>query len=222
MKESAKSIQLKGKGAALQVSFSEALPSIAEVLRTLRDAGDMVSGVPLVFDFGALDVSRDWVIRLMIDVIGPMGLSVKGWHAASEVGAEALSSLGLSTDAESRPVMADSTTAILWNPLRSGQLLQHDGDIILVGNLHDGAEIQATGSICVLGQLKGVVHAGCGGDNSMSVIACSYMANHIRIGTMVSTTRDPAECSWWGKAVSVSLKGGVFVARELKLDRAGD
>lgn len=56
------------------------------------------------------------------------------------------------------------------NVLRSGQEVTYDGDVLFVGNLHQGATLKATGSIFVLGEVAGVVHAGYP-DNPDAVIA---------------------------------------------------
>ncbi len=215
--EAKHSIRLRGRGAALQVTFEDsAVPSIPEVLREFRDAGSLVTDFPLQFDFGDLEVRREWMARLIFDVIYPLNIRVRGWTTSNPETQAALASLGLAASECDRPVISDGTLRILWTPLRSGQSFHHDGDIILVGNLHDGAELTATGSICVLGQMKGLVHAGSGGDNSAAVIALSYMANQLRIGSLVSNTLDPAQCSWWGKAVAVGASGESLVVRYIQ------
>lgn len=44
--------------------------------------------------------------------------------------------------------------------LRSGQKVQYDGNIIIIGDVNDGCQIFATGSIIIHGKLAGDVHAG--------------------------------------------------------------
>lgn len=56
------------------------------------------------------------------------------------------------------------------NVLRSGQEVNYDGDVLFVGNLHQGATVKASGSIFVLGEVAGIVHAGYP-DNPEAVIA---------------------------------------------------
>ncbi|MEJ1323927.1 septum site-determining protein MinC [Latilactobacillus sakei] len=45
------------------------------------------------------------------------------------------------------------------NVIRSGQEVNYVGDVLFVGNLHQGAVIKATGSIFILGSVAGIVHA---------------------------------------------------------------
>jgi len=48
--------------------------------------------------------------------------------------------------------------------------------------VNDGAEIFASGSICVWGRLKGVAHAGLDGHEEHTVIAGVFEAKQVRIG----------------------------------------
>ena len=59
----------------------------------------------------------------------------------------------------------------LRTSFRSGQSISHNGNIIILGNVNPGAEIFATKNIIVLGKAKGLLHAGCLGDSSASILA---------------------------------------------------
>ncbi|WP_338777391.1 septum site-determining protein MinC [Metabacillus sp. FJAT-52054] len=59
--------------------------------------------------------------------------------------------------------------------VRSGQVLQVEGDLLLIGDVNPGGTVIANGSIFVLGALRGTAHAGYNG-NSRAIIAASVMA----------------------------------------------
>lgn len=59
--------------------------------------------------------------------------------------------------------------------LRNGQKIEFEGSVIVVGDVNPGAEIKAGGNIIILGQLKGMAHAGCKGMTDAFVSAI-YMA----------------------------------------------
>ena len=75
--------------------------------------------------------------------------------------------------------------------LRSGQKLFSEGHLIVQGDVNPGAELKALGNIVVLGTLKGIVHAGAGGDRSASVSALVLSPTQIRIADVI--TRAPDE-----------------------------
>lgn len=74
--------------------------------------------------------------------------------------------------------------------LRGGQFLSHKGSIVLIGDVHIGAEVRATGNIIVMGALKGTAHCGYGG-NENTFISAVYMAPmQLRIGDLITTFPD--------------------------------
>lgn len=211
-------LAFKGVKDGIKVTFGDLLPTVDQVVAELEVAGNLLT-LPLFFDFGALPITRRWMADLYGRLITELNVTVTGFTAESEEGGLVLAGMGFNDAPQTRRSTVENSTAILSKALRTGQLLEHDGDVVLVGDLHTGAEICATGNVIVLGQLKGLVHAGCAGDDSKYVISLRYLANQIRIGGKVSVIREPAECPWWGKGVNVHLKNGVFAASELKLEK---
>lgn len=59
--------------------------------------------------------------------------------------------------------------------VRSGQILEVPGDLLLIGDVNPDATVRAGGSIYIMGQLRGIAHAGFSG-NDQAVIAASVMA----------------------------------------------
>lgn len=73
--------------------------------------------------------------------------------------------------------------------VRSGQRIEYDGNIIVMGDVNPGAEIVASGDIVVLGKLRGTAHAGAKGDKKAEVFAFQIKPVQIRIGEVY--TRAP-------------------------------
>ncbi|HBU12606.1 MAG TPA: hypothetical protein DEB31_07755, partial [Clostridiales bacterium] len=57
----------------------------------------------------------------------------------------------------------DAQSVFINGTVRSGQRIESEGDIVIVGDVNPGAEVIAGGSIAVFGKLRGLAHAGCGG-----------------------------------------------------------
>lgn len=69
--------------------------------------------------------------------------------------------------------------------IRSGQVVQVTGDMLLIGDVNPGGCVMATGNIFVLGSLKGIAHAGYNG-NRESIISASFMeASQLRIADVM-------------------------------------
>lgn len=75
--------------------------------------------------------------------------------------------------------------------VRSGQTVQHNGDLLLIGDVNPGGTLLSTGDIYVLGALRGVAHAGMDGRTD-AIIATSLMRpTQLRIADVIS--RPPEE-----------------------------
>ncbi|RNB70141.1 septum site-determining protein MinC [Brevibacillus invocatus] len=70
--------------------------------------------------------------------------------------------------------------------IRSGQVLEMEGDILLLGDVNPGGTIRSTGSIYVLGHLRGYAHAGFSGDTEAIIAAAVMNPTQLRIGEVVS------------------------------------
>lgn len=95
--------------------------------------------------------------------------------------------------------------------LRNGQKIEFDGSVVLIGDVNPGAEIKATGNIIILGQLKGMAHAGCQGMLDAFVSAVYMAPVQLRIGDII--TRFPEENKRGPKSPEYAFvqEGQIFV-----------
>jgi septum site-determining protein MinC len=82
------------------------------------------------------------------------------------------------------------TGLIIRRTIRSGQSVRHTGAIIVIGDVHSGAELIAGGDVIVWGKLHGTVHAGAFGDEEAVVCALDLMPMQLRIGRQISRSPD--------------------------------
>ncbi|MCI8411479.1 MAG: septum site-determining protein MinC [Clostridia bacterium] len=69
--------------------------------------------------------------------------------------------------------------------LRSGQKIETEGSIVIIGDVNSGAEVIASDNIIVLGSLRGLAHAGAKG-NKQAIIAAGLVDTvQIRIANIV-------------------------------------
>lgn len=86
--------------------------------------------------------------------------------------------------------MTDENTILVQRTLRSGQSLHFEGNVVILGDVNPGAEVVATGSVVVMGVLRGVVHAGAGGDGSAAVYAFRLQPTQLRIANHITRAPD--------------------------------
>ena len=80
----------------------------------------------------------------------------------------------------------EGDTELITHNLRSGQKVLVHGNAVILGDVNPGAQVSATGSIVVMGTLRGTVHAGFQGDQNAYVVALRMQPTQIRIADRVS------------------------------------
>lgn len=74
--------------------------------------------------------------------------------------------------------------------VRSGQVVQHAGTVVVYGDVNPGAEVIAGGDVLVWGKLRGVVHAGAAGNENAIVGALILAPTQLRIGGQIARAPD--------------------------------
>lgn len=81
--------------------------------------------------------------------------------------------------------IAMSETKFHRGSLRSGQKIESEGSLVIIGDVNSGAEVVASDNIIVLGALRGLAHAGARG-NKQAIIAAGLVDTvQIRIANIV-------------------------------------
>lgn len=87
--------------------------------------------------------------------------------------------------------LEDEYTKFYTKTIRSGQLLESNGNIVIIGDVNPGAELVAAGNIVIMGTVKGTVHAGARGNREAVVAALNLSPTQLRIADVI--TRSPDE-----------------------------
>ena len=78
-----------------------------------------------------------------------------------------------------------SETTFHKGSLRSGQKLEIEGSLVILGDVNSGAEVVASDNIVVLGNLRGLAHAGAKGNKRAIIAAGRLDTVQIRISNIV-------------------------------------
>ncbi|MBC8531548.1 septum site-determining protein MinC [Gehongia tenuis] len=84
-----------------------------------------------------------------------------------------------------QPVRETGECLFVRRTVRDGEKLSSDGHIVVIGNVEEDGEVNARGSIVVLGTLRGRAHAGLQGDERAVIAAGSLMASELSIASSV-------------------------------------
>lgn len=84
----------------------------------------------------------------------------------------------------------EGRTKFIKKTIRSGQVINFQGNIVIIGDVNSGAEIQAGGNIVVLGALKGNVYAGNTGNRHAIIAAYILQPQILRIADIMTRSPD--------------------------------
>lgn len=78
-----------------------------------------------------------------------------------------------------------SETKFHKGSLRSGQKIEFEGSMVILGDVNGGAEVVASENVVILGTLRGVAHAGANGNTNAIIAANKIEAPQIRIANKI-------------------------------------
>ena len=87
---------------------------------------------------------------------------------------------------------SDPKTACMFykGTLRSGQVFESDGSVVVLGDVNPGGKVVAKGSVIVLGSLKGNIFAGVDGNENAFVVALDMDPMQIKIADVIARSSD--------------------------------
>jgi septum site-determining protein MinC len=193
-------VQIKGIRDGLLVSVGEgAWSDIRQALfETIDQQAEFLRGARIVLDVGN-HILRAAELGNLRDSLADKGVTLWAILGNSPTTEQTAQTLGLATRI-SKPRPERSTNApetrlqggegavLVKRTLRSGFSVQHEGHIIIVGDVNPGAQVIASGDVLVWGRLRGVVHAGAEGDENAQVRALDLSPTQLRIAGQIAIT----------------------------------
>lgn len=175
------------------------------------DAG----GGPLELDTGErrLGVGALGAIQARLQAADLGLVQVVSAHAHTRVAAAALGLRWIApshTSQEAETDLSSSSAGLTLHrgTVRSGDRLEAEGSLLVLGDVNPGAGLRAGGHVLVWGRLRGVAHAGCNGDTSARIVALQLRPLQLRIADAVA--RGPEDPPPAGLAEEARLVDGLI------------
>lgn len=86
-----------------------------------------------------------------------------------------------------------SRTKFHKGAVRSGQKIEYEGSIVVLGDVNGGAEIIAGDNVIVLGVLRGLAHAGAYGNKKAIIASASIDCKQIRIADIIKEMEEETD-----------------------------
>ena len=105
----------------------------------------------------------------------------------------------------------EDSCKFIRSTIRGGTRIEYDGSIVVMGDVNPGGEIIASGNVIVLGTLRGMVHAGAGGNKGAFVYALSLKPTQIRIAAAIARRPDDLEDHVLSPEIATARDGLIIV-----------
>jgi septum site-determining protein MinC len=141
------------------------------------EASEFFTGVNLYLNLSGLELAYEQLEELM-EIVQNYKKVNKIYFTARKI------------KEEKKDNINKSKAVIINRTLRSGQQIKNQNSVVIVGDVNPGAEVIAGGDIIVFGRLRGVVHAGAGGNQSSQVAALKLNPTQLRIASSIARSPD--------------------------------
>jgi septum site-determining protein MinC len=167
-----------------------------ELIREIESREEFFRGAKLNLDLGSLDIHSAALGKLR-DELSSSGLSLCSIISTSQITRESAMLLGIeqgaslsslkSFDLRTKQTPAGVTSSYLEKDVLKGEIIESKYHVIIIGDVHAGAEIISAGNIIVWGKILGAVLGGSQGDESAFVCALELAPTFIQIAHIFST-----------------------------------
>ncbi|MBW4448551.1 MAG: septum site-determining protein MinC [Spirirestis rafaelensis WJT71-NPBG6] len=114
------------------------------------------------------------------------------------------STLNLASATAAQP-LADAL--YLQMTVRSGLEIRHPGSVIILGDLNPGGIVVADGDILVWGRLRGIAHAGAGGNRECLIMAVQMEPTQLRIADAVARAPEKSPMQFYPEVAHITPEG---------------
>lgn len=197
MSEETVNIKNTKEGLVLALNDNQDLESIcAQLEQKLLAAGDFFKGALLNIKYRGRELTENEEKQLHEILMKSSGAKAINLSRAPQRKQEASSAeKGRSTRMRIKRQaffsgINEGPTKFFRGTVRSGGLLQYNGNVVVIGDVNPGGEVRASGNVIVMGTLRGVVHAGCDGNKASVIAALCLQPTQLRIADVISRAPD--------------------------------
>ena len=163
-----------------------------KVAEKFRASAKFFGETQIALCFQGRKLSQEEEMALVETITGNCRLQVISIVDEDETTEQAMKK-AVETQAEREGLMDLQDGRFYKGTLRSGQVLESETSIIILGDVNPGARVISKGNVVVLGAMKGNAFVGAAGNESAFVAALSMDPMQIRIGDVIARSSDKGQ-----------------------------
>lgn len=196
------SVIIKGSKSGITVFLDEEMP-FEELLENVSDkfknASKFFNNATMAISFDGRNLSAEEEKRILnvisdvseLNIVCVLDENNDIKSVYEEAVKKAMNSFNISHQPERQKITDPKTTCMFYKgTLRSGQVFEADGSVVVLGDVNPGGKVVAKGSVIVLGSLKGNIFAGVDGNENAFVVALEMSPMQIKIGDIIARSSD--------------------------------
>ncbi|MCS5421481.1 MULTISPECIES: septum site-determining protein MinC [Psychrilyobacter] len=166
----------KGSNGKLVIILNPAIPFQElkdHLLKKLKQSRQLFMGYEAVIEFKGREIDEEEELELLNIIDETVDMNIL-----------------FVTDRETLPlkevekmtsIVKEGITKFHLGTLRSGEILEYPGNIVILGDVNPGSIVKAEGNIIVMGTLNGVAHAGIKGNDEAFIVASNMNPFQLKI-----------------------------------------
>lgn len=196
------SVIIKGSKSGITVFLDNEMP-FEELLESVSDkfknASKFFNNATMAISFDGRNLSAEEEKRILnvisdvseLNIVCVLDENNDIKSVYEEAVKKAMNSFNISHQPERQKITDPKTTCMFYKgTLRSGQVFEADGSVVVLGDVNPGGKVVAKGSVIVLGSLKGNIFAGVDGNENAFVVALEMSPMQIKIGDIIARSSD--------------------------------
>lgn len=201
---------IKGTKSGIIVHLSAELPfeELEEkVCEKFKSSADFLGSAQIALSFEGRTLNDDEQVRLVNCITENSNLDIV---CVIDDNAEREAYFSKTLD-EKLMALNSNTGQFYKGTLRSGQVLEFDTSIVILGDINAGAQVVSTGNVVVLGKLLGNVYAGASGRENSFVVALQMNPTQIRIGDVIARSPDEKQKTENETRIAFAQDGNIYI-----------
>ena len=205
-------INIKGRadGISIEIGRGSWNHLLVQLTQRLEQAAGFFRGGQVLLDVGPRPLTEA-ELQQTSELLTRFGMKLSVIRSSSEQTGQLALAMGLasSTDGadgvDARPAESNHETLthfVYRGNLRSGQVLERNETVIVMGDVNPGAHVISAGDVLIWGRLRGIAHAGATGDVNAVIAALAMNATQLRIADQITALppdRHEGGSRWLGK-----------------------
>ncbi|MCI9134433.1 MAG: septum site-determining protein MinC [Lachnospiraceae bacterium] len=182
------SVVIKSSKSGLIVILDEALPFgelEQEVAEKFRTSAKFFKNAQMAVTFRGRNLSQEEELALVQSITQNGEIEIMCVMNEDELTEEAMRQA-----VENHASVGSQDGKFYKGTLRSGQVLESETSIIILGDVNAGAKVVSKGNVVVLGTLKGTIYVGAAGNEDAFVAALVMDPLQIRIADVIARRAD--------------------------------